>query len=93
MEEPKPGFTTDDLLAQISAQLILTDEGMSTKELCESMGMATTNTNMGKVSRQIRNLVALGRAEYAGKKHSVTLTGADFSVAAWKLVVEDVTPI
>lgn len=86
MEEPKPDFTAGDLLAQISSQLSITDEGMTTRELCEGMGLPTTDTNMARVHRQVKNLIALGKAEYAGRKRSATVMGTDWASPAWKLV-------
>jgi len=85
MDKPKPGFSTDQLLAQISVQLSITEEGLTTRELCEAMGLAGTSSNMSRVRRKVTDLIALGKAEYAGKKHGPTLTGAIRPSPAWKL--------
>lgn len=88
MDKPEPDFTADDLLAQISTQLSVTEEGLTTRELCEGMGMPATNSNMSQVRRQVTDLVALGKVEYAGKKHSMSLIGAIRPVPAWKLIAK-----
>lgn len=88
MDKPVPDFTSDDLLAQISTQLSVTEEGLTTRELCEGMGMPGTSSNMSSVRRRVTDLVALGKVEYAGKKHTMSLTGAIRPSPAWKLVEE-----
>lgn len=85
VDRRQPEFSMDDLVQEIAGQLGLTDEGMTTKEICEGLGMVSTTGNMAKVSQRIRNLVALGQAEFAGKKESRAIDGSSRSVAAWRL--------
>lgn len=89
MAKPKPDFTADDLLAQISTQLSITDEGMTTKEICGALDMVPIEGNLARVRRRIADMVALGQVVYAGKKLMPSITGTMRPSPAWKLVSEE----
>lgn len=75
MDKPKPEFTIDDLLAELQPDDI--PDGMTTREVCERRGWPATKANMARAYNRIRDLIELGLWEYAGKKKTVAITGAD----------------
>lgn len=88
VDTTEPDFSADDLLAQINAQLRTTEEGLSTREICVQLGMIPTRTNTGRVWRSLTDLMALGRAEFVGKKTAMTVDGSERLVPAYKYMHE-----
>jgi len=90
VDTTEPGFSTDELLAQISAQLRTTDEGLSTREMCLQLGIIPTQSNRHRIWRTVSDLRALGKVVFVGKKSVDMGDGDTRLVKAYKYVEEEV---
>jgi len=59
MEKPRPTFTVDQLLQQITSEPA--GDCYTLKELCEKAGWDTTRTNKARLKRKIDDLRAKGQ--------------------------------
>ena len=91
MSKPRPDFTMDDLVAQISEQLATTTEqGMTTRELCAAVGLTPIKANVSKMSNIVSDLIVLGQVECIGRKRVRTVSGYG-SAPAYALIEREVT--
>lgn len=83
-----PEFTMDDLLEEIADQLAVTEEGLTIREICIDRGYPPTKANLGRISKSVSDLIALGRARYVGKKYGINVDGGRRLRPAYALVKE-----
>ena len=88
MDKPVPEFSMNDLLTEIAQELAIAEDGMTTREICQKMGMVGTAAEMSTVYAKIRDLIALGKAEYVGKKKMPSVDGSMRLTPAWRLKQE-----
>jgi len=79
--KPEPSFTVDDLLREVEATLVPSDEGLTTSELAERLGIGVS-----AVRRRLKQLLMEGRLLRV-RKEVQGMDGRRVTVIAYKLRV------
>ena len=86
MARPEPDFNMDQLLRQLQSELTTTEEGWTTTELVEALGVSR-----GAVVNRLKELQAAGLLMRVRKRLSSekTLDGRTMTVTAYRLKPRD----
>lgn len=80
--KPKCTVTLDDLLADLKPDDA--PGGLTVREICDMAGLFATGSNMARVRGKLRDLMALGEWEFAGKPLRQTMTGISWPTPAYR---------